>query len=70
MATSEFLNAHHVFIVLSLTVTLDDLNQLIECYNNTLDSVVGVINDGVHLPGKLKDRRALSQCCLYSGVTY
>ena len=39
MSTSELLNVHHIFIVLSLTVTLDDVNQLLECYNNTLDSV-------------------------------
>ena len=46
MPTSEFLNIHHIFIVLSLTVTLDDVNQLLECYNNTLDSVgVSKIND-------------------------
>jgi hypothetical protein len=38
MPTSEFLNIHHIFIVLSLTVTLDDVNQLLECYNNILDS--------------------------------
>ena len=38
MPTSEFLNVHHIFIVLSLTVTLDDVNQLLECYNNILDA--------------------------------
>jgi hypothetical protein len=38
MSTSELLNVHHIFIVLSLTVTLDDVNQLLECYNNILDA--------------------------------
>jgi hypothetical protein len=49
MSTSEFLNIHHIFIVLSLTVTLDDVNQLLECYNNTLDSAgVSKIKDVVY----------------------
>jgi hypothetical protein len=49
MSTSELLNVHHIFIVLSLTVTLDDVNQLLECYNNTLDSVgVSKIKDVVY----------------------
>lgn len=49
MSTSELLNVHHIFIVLSLTVTLDDVNQLLECYNNTLDSVgVSKLKDVVY----------------------
>ena len=49
MSTSELLNVHHIFIVLSLTVTFDNVNQLLECYNNTLDSVgVSKIKDVVY----------------------